>query len=87
MGIYDKSPELAVGCRVGVGNIILVPEGVIRLNAPGAEIIQLCDGKKTVRAIIQSLQSTQSKDLASQIEKETVEFLNRLNHKCILKLN
>ncbi|MEO7164151.1 MAG: pyrroloquinoline quinone biosynthesis peptide chaperone PqqD, partial [Bdellovibrionia bacterium] len=87
MGIYNKFPRLAVGCRRGVGSIILFPEGVIQLNATGAEIIQLCDGKKTVREIIQSLQNTQPKDLAFLIEKETVEFLNRLSHKCILKLN
>ncbi|MDM0108344.1 pyrroloquinoline quinone biosynthesis peptide chaperone PqqD [Variovorax sp. J22R24] len=36
--------------------ILLYPEGMVRLNAPAAEILQRCDGRRTVDEIVAELE-------------------------------
>jgi pyrroloquinoline quinone biosynthesis protein D len=35
--------------------VLLVPEGVVRLNPTAAEVLELCDGKRSVDDIIGAL--------------------------------
>lgn len=36
--------------------ILLYPEGMVRLNPPAAEILQRCDGRRTVDEIVTDLE-------------------------------
>ena len=36
-------------------HVLLYPEGIVKLNETGGDILQLCDGKNTVRQIIEQL--------------------------------
>lgn len=36
--------------------VLLYPEGMVRLNAPAAEILQRCDGRRTVEKIVAELE-------------------------------
>jgi pyrroloquinoline quinone biosynthesis protein D len=36
--------------------VLLYPEGMVRLNAPAAEILQRCDGRRTVEEIVAELE-------------------------------
>ena len=50
-------PRLATGTRlrydeVREEHLLLVPEGAVRLNATGAEVLELCDGKRSLEEIV-----------------------------------
>ncbi|HEY2259251.1 MAG TPA: pyrroloquinoline quinone biosynthesis peptide chaperone PqqD [Solirubrobacteraceae bacterium] len=53
-------PLLATGARlrydeVREEHVLLVPEGVVRLNATAAEVLELCDGKRSLDDIVGAL--------------------------------
>lgn len=39
-------------------NVILYPEGMVELNQSSAEILKLCDGKRTLAQIVSDLEAT-----------------------------
>ncbi len=50
-------PRLATGVRlrydeVREEHLLLVPEGAVRLNASGAEVLELCDGERSLDEIV-----------------------------------
>jgi pyrroloquinoline quinone biosynthesis protein D len=50
-------PRLATGARlrydeVREEHLLLVPEGAVRLNASAAEVLELCDGERSVDDIV-----------------------------------
>ena len=48
----QSRPRLAPGCRLGENNnqqVLLMPERALRLNGPSLEIVQRCDGSRTVQ--------------------------------------
>jgi pyrroloquinoline quinone biosynthesis protein D len=50
-------PRLATGARlrydeVREEHLLLVPEGAVRLNPTAAEVLGLCDGERSLEAII-----------------------------------
>jgi pyrroloquinoline quinone biosynthesis protein D len=50
-------PRLATGARlrydeVREEHLLLVPEGVVRLNATAAEVLELCDGERSLDEIV-----------------------------------
>jgi pyrroloquinoline quinone biosynthesis protein D len=50
-------PRLATGARlrydeVREEHLLLVPEGAVRLNASGAEVLELCDGERLLEEIV-----------------------------------
>ena len=75
-------PRLAIGCRVrkveNEDSVLLLPEGVLRLKGTAAEIIQLCNGERTVADILQAMQVLYPSVDPQQIEREIESFLNRL---------
>jgi pyrroloquinoline quinone biosynthesis protein D len=53
-------PRLATGARlrydeVREEHLLLVPEGVVRLNPTAAEVLELCDGERTLDEIVGAL--------------------------------
>jgi pyrroloquinoline quinone biosynthesis protein D len=53
-------PRLATGARlrydeVREEHLLLVPEGAVRLNASGAEVLELCDGERSLEEIVDVL--------------------------------
>ena len=56
-----QRPALAIGTRLQFDDVrnqqmLLVPEGVVNLNESALEVLQLCDGDRTVGEIIELLQ-------------------------------
>jgi len=50
-------PRLATGARlqyddVREEHVLLVPEGVVRLNPTAAEVLELCDGERSLDDIV-----------------------------------
>ncbi len=52
--------------------VLLYPEGMVKLNETAREIIAACDGKKTVKEVIQFLQE---KFNEPDLENEIIIFL------------
>jgi pyrroloquinoline quinone biosynthesis protein D len=53
-------PRLATGARlrydeVREEHVLLVPEGVVRLNPTAAEVLELCDGQRSLDDIVGAL--------------------------------
>jgi pyrroloquinoline quinone biosynthesis protein D len=53
-------PRLATGARllydeVRGQHLLLVPEGVVRLNTTAAEVLALCNGERSVNEIVSAL--------------------------------
>jgi pyrroloquinoline quinone biosynthesis protein D len=53
-------PRLATGARlhyddVRSEHVLLIPEGVVRLNPTAAEVLDLCDGERTLDDIVGTL--------------------------------
>ena len=53
-------PRLATGARlrydeVREEHLLLIPEGVVRLNPTAAEVLELCDGERSLDEIVEAL--------------------------------
>lgn len=79
---HASHPRLSIGCRVrkveNGDTILLLPEGVLRLKGSAAEIIQLCDGERTLTDILGAIEAQYRSSDPKQIEQEIESFLNRL---------
>jgi pyrroloquinoline quinone biosynthesis protein D len=77
----DSRPRLAPGIRLGENNnqrVLLMPERALRLMGPSLEIIERCDGKHTVAAIVADLQKIYSKAKPEKVEEDIFGYLQLL---------
>ncbi|MCU1240435.1 MAG: coenzyme biosynthesis protein PqqD [Candidatus Acidoferrum typicum] len=78
----QSHPRVAPGCRLGENNqqrVLLMPERALRLNGPSLEIVERCDGNRTVQQIITELQQIYSKAEPKKVESDILDYLARLN--------
>jgi pyrroloquinoline quinone biosynthesis protein D len=79
----DSRPQLAAGCRLNDAKqqprVLLMPEKALRLNGPSLEIVERCDGRRTVRHIITELQAIYSKAEPQKVESDILGYLSLLN--------
>ncbi|MDH4396820.1 MAG: pyrroloquinoline quinone biosynthesis peptide chaperone PqqD [Limnobacter sp.] len=57
-------------------HVLLYPEGMVKLNQSASEILQLCDGTRTVDQIVKALEakfgvSNLSADVSAMLEEST----------------
>lgn len=72
-------PRLTPGCRLSAAqDMLLVPEGAIRLQGSARHILECCDGHRSFREIVAALQEQFAGEPA-RIERETATFLERLH--------
>jgi pyrroloquinoline quinone biosynthesis protein D len=90
MPVPDKNskPRLATGCRWaeanGVGRMLMFPEGALRLQGTGREILERCDGQRSIREIVDELQALYKTGDSGRIEQEVNNFLQSLQQKRIV---
>jgi coenzyme PQQ biosynthesis protein PqqD len=80
-------PRLAAGCRwMGEGEqrTLLFPEGALRLQGTGREILERCDGRHTVLQIVQELQGTFNEADPEKIRSDIFIFIERLRQKGVV---
>src|SRR6267378_605352 len=79
----NSRPRLAVGCRLNEkgqqSRVLHMPERALRLNGPSLEIIERCDGERTVHEIISELQKLYSKAEPQKVEDDILGYLARLH--------
>lgn len=79
-------PEAALEARPKVGSrfrlqweeaqqawVLLFPEGMVRLNGSAGEIVKRCDGRRSVREIVEDLQHAFG---AQNLQAEVLSFLD-----------
>ena len=80
-------PRLAAGCRWGgteQDRMILFPEGAIKLQGTGRQVLERCDGKRTFGEIISELQKEFGKTDPDTIRADIGIFLEQWQNKRIL---
>jgi pyrroloquinoline quinone biosynthesis protein D len=83
----SSQPHLAAGCRWGGtedARVILFPEGAIKLQGTGRQVLERCDGQRTFAQIIAELQSQFGEADPSKIRADISQFLEQLRHKRIV---
>src|ERR1700682_161744 len=79
----NSRPHLALVGRLNEkgqqSRVLHMPERALRLNGPSLEIVERCDGKRTVREIISELQEIYSKDEPKKVDGDILGYLALLN--------
>jgi pyrroloquinoline quinone biosynthesis protein D len=85
----NRVPRLAPGCRLnaagGPEDLLLIPEGALRLRGPARVIVELCNGERTLADIVEELQRHYPSAQPARIETEAVALLARLRERGVLE--
>jgi pyrroloquinoline quinone biosynthesis protein D len=87
-----SQPRLAAGCRWGPSTttgteeirVILFPEGAIKLQGTGRQVLEQCDGQRTFSEIITELQKQFSAADPEKVRSDISAFLEQLQKKRIV---
>jgi len=82
-----SQPRLAAGCRWGgteEERVILFPEGAIKLQGTGRQVLERCDGDRTFEEIIVELQRQFGDADPGKIRSDISGFLEQLQKKRIV---
>jgi pyrroloquinoline quinone biosynthesis protein D len=82
-----SQPRLAAGCRWGgteTDRVILFPEGAIKLQGTGRQVLERCDGTRTFGEIIAELQKEFGTTDPAKIRHDIGKFLEQLQRKRIV---
>ncbi len=80
----ESTPRLATGCRWGgteENRMILFPEGAIKLQGTGRQVLERCDGQRTFGEIIAELEKEFEKTDPAKIRADISTFLEQLQHR------
>jgi pyrroloquinoline quinone biosynthesis protein D len=83
----SSQPRLATGCRWGGSEqerVILFPEGAIKLQGTGRQVLERCDGQRNFGQIIGELQAQFTDADPIKIRADISQFLEQLQHKRIV---
>jgi pyrroloquinoline quinone biosynthesis protein D len=83
----NSKPRLAPGCRWAEANgterMLMFPEGALRLEGTGREILERCDGQRSIQEIVEELGAKYNAD-SGRIQQEVSKFLESLQQKRIV---
>jgi pyrroloquinoline quinone biosynthesis protein D len=79
-------PRLATGTRLSYDDvreehILLIPEGAVRLNPTAAEVLELCDGERSVDDIVGALSERYD---GADLRDDVVELVDAMAQKGLL---
>jgi pyrroloquinoline quinone biosynthesis protein D len=80
-------PRLATGVRwsgEGEQRTLLFPEGALKLQGTGREIVERCDGRHTMLQIVQELQTAFQQSDPAKIRGDVFAFIERLQQKGVV---
>jgi pyrroloquinoline quinone biosynthesis protein D len=82
-----SQPRLATGCRWGgteENRMILYPEGALKLQNTGRQVLERCDGQRSFGEILTELQKEFDKTDPEKIRADISMFLEQLQKKRIV---
>ena len=65
--------------------VLLYPEGMVELNPSAGEVLQLCDGKRSVQDIVDALNEKFGKP--ERLEADVYEFLAEADNNAWLRIH
>ena len=76
-------PRLVTGARLRYDEVreehqLLIPEGVVRLNASAAEVLELCDGERSLDDIVGALAARYE---GADLRDDVVELVDAMAQK------
>jgi pyrroloquinoline quinone biosynthesis protein D len=76
-------PRLATGARlryddVREEHVLLIPEGAVRLNPTAAEVLELCDGERSLDEIVGALSERYE---GADVRDDVVELVDAMAQK------
>lgn len=79
-------PRLAAGCRLHpTADILLIPEGTLKLSGPSRDILTRVDGQRTIVAIVDDLMLQFEGAGREEIGKDVLSMLNRLQQRGVVR--
>lgn len=86
----DSVPRLALGCRFGIGqgktDLLLFPEGALRMNQSSRQIVQRCDGKRSIAEIVADLQRSFPSEDVDRLQQDVLQLLSRMHAKGVIEI-
>ena len=79
-------PRLAIGARLSYDDvreehILLIPEGAVRLNPTAAQVLELCDGERSLDDIAAALSERYD---GADVRDDVVELVDAMAQKGLL---
>ena len=79
-------PRLATGARLSYDDVreehvLLIPEGAVRLNPTAAEVLELCDGERSLDDIAAALSERYD---GADVRDDVVELVDAMAQKGLL---
>jgi pyrroloquinoline quinone biosynthesis protein D len=76
-------PRLATGARLSYDDVreehvLLIPEGAVRLNPTAAEVLELCDGERSLDDIVGALSARYD---GADLRDDVVELVDAMAQK------
>jgi pyrroloquinoline quinone biosynthesis protein D len=76
-------PRLATGARLRYDDVreehlLLIPEGAVRLNPTAAQVLELCDGERSLEEIVDALSARYE---GADIRDDIVELVDAMAQK------
>ena len=76
-------PRLVTGARlrydeVREEHLLLIPEGAVRLNASAAEVLELCDGERSLDEIVAALSVRYE---GAEVRDDVLELVDAMTQK------
>jgi pyrroloquinoline quinone biosynthesis protein D len=76
-------PRLATGARLRYDDVreehlLLIPEGAVRLNPTAAQVLELCDGERSVDDIVDALSARYE---GADLRADVVELVDAMAQK------
>jgi pyrroloquinoline quinone biosynthesis protein D len=76
-------PRLATGARLRYDDVreehlLLIPEGAVRLNPTAAQVLELCDGERSVDDIVDALSARYD---GADLHADVVELVDAMAQK------
>jgi pyrroloquinoline quinone biosynthesis protein D len=76
-------PRLATGARLRYDDVreehlLLIPEGAVRLNPTAAQVLELCDGERSLEEIVDALSARYE---GADIRGDVVELVDAMAQK------
>ena len=78
-----RSPRLVTGARlrydeVREEHLLLIPEGAVRLNPTAAEVLELCDGERSLDDIVGALSARYE---GADVRDDVIELVDAMVEK------
>ena len=82
----NSVPGLAPGCRLHpTEDLLLVPEGTLKLSGPTRDVLTRLDGNRNVTAIVDDLLKAYPDVSGSEVRSDVLELLERLEQRGVVR--